>query len=56
MFLLDPEAEWPASQIDALAAGGGDAITRLRDEVSRSYLVSHFRSPDDLAGLVSAAV
>jgi hypothetical protein len=33
--LLDPEAEWPASQIDALAAGGGDAITHLRDAVSR---------------------
>jgi hypothetical protein len=56
MFLLDPEAEWPASQIDALAPGGGDAITQLREEISRSHLVSHFHSPDDLAGLVSAAV
>jgi hypothetical protein len=56
MFLLDPEAEWPASQIDALGPGGGDAITRLREEVSGTHLVSHFRSPDDLAGLVSAAV
>jgi Domain of unknown function (DUF4062) len=56
MFVLDPEAEWPTSHIDALAPGGGDAIERLRDEVGRSHLVSHFRSPDDLAGLVSAAV
>ncbi|HEY6888106.1 MAG TPA: DUF4062 domain-containing protein [Solirubrobacter sp.] len=56
MFLLDPEAEWPASQIDALTAVGGDAIASLRDEASRKHLVSYFRGPDDLAGLVSTAV
>jgi hypothetical protein len=58
IFLLDHDAEWPASQIDAVSGEGeqGKAIARLRQEVAQQYLVSHFRTPDDLASLVSAAV
>ena len=58
MFLLDPEAEWPSSQFDAITGegDGGTAITRLRRDVAEEYLVSMFRSPEDLAALVSAAV
>jgi hypothetical protein len=58
MFLLDPDAEWPANQFDALApdGDGGKAIAQLRREIERARLVSYFRTPDALAGLVSAAV
>jgi hypothetical protein len=58
MFLLDPDADWPASQFDALAPNGdgGTAIAQLRREIERDRLVSYFRTPDELAGLVSAAV
>ena len=58
MFLLDPEAEWPSSQFDAVTGKPehAEAITRLRQEIGQQYLVSYFRSPEDLASLVSAAV
>jgi Domain of unknown function (DUF4062) len=58
MFLLDPEAEWPSSQFDAITGegDGGRAITKLRQDVAEDYLVGMFRSPEDLAALVSAAV
>jgi hypothetical protein len=55
MFLLDPDAEWPVSQIDPRPADG-NPISRLRDECSQKYLVSHFRTPEELASLVSAAI
>src|SRR5215472_9188352 len=58
IFLLDPEADWPSSQFDAVSGHGeqGQAISRLRQEIGRQYVVSHFRSPEELASLVSAAV
>jgi hypothetical protein len=58
MYLLDPEAEWPSSQFDALSPDGegGKAIASLRQEVGQHYLVSYFRTPEELASLVSAAV
>jgi hypothetical protein len=58
MFLLDPDAEWPSSQFDAVSGDGeqGKAVSRLRQEVAQQYLVNFFRTPEELAGLVSAAV
>jgi hypothetical protein len=52
------EAEWPPHQFDAVSGDGeqGKAIFRLREEVSGQYVVSHFRTPEELASLVSAAV
>jgi Domain of unknown function (DUF4062) len=57
MFLLDSEAEWPSSQFDALSGiGDGKAISRLRQEVGQQHLISYFRTPEELASLVSSAV
>jgi hypothetical protein len=58
IFLLDPEAEWPSNQFDAVSGDGeqGKAISKLRQEVGRQFVVSHFRTPEELASLVSAAV
>jgi len=58
MFLLDPEAVWPSTQIDAVSGDGeqGKAVSRLRQEVGQQYLVNFFRTPEELASLVSAAV
>jgi hypothetical protein len=58
MFLLDPAAEWPSTQIDAVTGEGeqGKAVSRLRQEVGQQYLVNFFRTPEELASLVSAAV
>jgi hypothetical protein len=58
MFLLDPEAEWPSIQFDVVSGNGeqGKEVSRLRQEVGQQYLVSFFRTPEELASLVSAAV
>jgi hypothetical protein len=58
MFLLDPEAEWPSTQFDAVSGEGdhGAAIARFRQEIGERYMVSYFRSPEELASFVSAAV
>jgi hypothetical protein len=58
IFLLDPEADWPSTQFDAVTGegDGGARIMQLREEVGEKYLVSHFRTPESLAGLVSAAI
>jgi hypothetical protein len=58
MFLLDPEAEWPSTQIDAVSGDGerGTEVSRLRQEIGQQYLVGFFRTPEELASLVSAAV
>jgi hypothetical protein len=58
VFLLDPEAEWPSSQFDAVSGDGegGQSISRFRQELGQGYLVSNFRSPEELASLASAAV
>lgn len=58
MFLLDPACEWPSTEIDAVLGLGnaGKDVARLRREVGQKFLVNFFRSPEDLAGLVSAAI
>jgi hypothetical protein len=58
VFLLDAEAEWPSSQFDAVTGEGdqGKAVAALRQELGQQYLVSYFKSPEDLASLASAAV
>ncbi len=58
MFVLDPEAEWPSSAFDAITGDGrqGMAISELRREVGQQHMVGYFRSADELASLVSAAV
>ncbi len=58
MFLADPGVDWPDLYKDA-ETGDGDAGQRIeafRAELETDKLVSHFRSPDHLAGLVSVAV
>lgn len=57
-FLLDPEAPWPPSKIDAMRGepGSGENILRLRAELGSEYLAGIFRTPDDLASQVAAAV
>lgn len=56
-FLLDPEAPWPPNRVDAMAAasGGGD-LSQLRTQLGSEYLAGIFRTPDDLASQVAAAV
>jgi|SRR5271165_1767068 len=58
MFLVDPACEWPSTEIDAVQGLGdaGKAVALLRQDVAQNFLVSFFRSPEELAGLVSAAI
>jgi hypothetical protein len=57
-FLLDPEAPWPPNRVDAMggAPGAGDEVAKLRTQLGSSYLSGIFRTPDDLASQVAAAV
>lgn len=57
-FLLDPEAPWPPNRIDAMGGGPGAGadVSRLRSQLGTSYLAGIFRTPDDLASQVAAAV
>ena len=56
-FLLDPEAPWPPNRVDAMGgAPGGEEVSRLRSLIGTNYLVGVFRTPDDLASQVAAAV
>lgn len=57
-FLLDPEAPWPPNRVDAMggAPGAGDDVSRLRTQLGSNYLAGVFRTPDDLASQVAAAV
>lgn len=57
-FLLDPEAPWPPSRVDAMggAPGAGEDVARLRSQLGTNYLAGIFRTPDDLASQVAAAV
>jgi len=57
-FLLDPEAPWPLNRVDAMggAPGGGEDVSRLRSQLGTDYLAGIFRTPDDLASQVAAAV
>jgi hypothetical protein len=58
MFLLDPDADWPSSQFDALTGedGRGAMIDAFRKEIVENHLASYFSTPESLASLVSAAV
>jgi hypothetical protein len=58
MFLLDPEAEWPSHQFDAMSGDGdrGGAIAAWRQQIGQQCLVNFFRTPDELASLVGTAV
>jgi hypothetical protein len=57
-FLLDPEAPWPPNRVDAMsgASGAGEDVVRLRAQLGAEYLAGIFRTPDDLASQVAAAV
>ncbi len=57
-FLLDPEAPWPPNRVDAMggAPGAGEDVSRLRSQLGTNYLAGVFRTPDDLASQVAAAV
>ena len=62
-FLLDPDTPWPTSRVDAMSAESlpgesrpGSNIARLRSMLGTNYLAGMFRTPDDLASQVAAAV
>src|SRR5262245_20370186 len=57
-FLLDPEAPWPPNRVDAMggAPGSGAGVSRLRAQLGTDYLAGIFRTPDDLASQIAAAV
>jgi hypothetical protein len=57
-FLLDPDSPWPPSRIDAMGADtqAGSRIAAFRSLLGTSYLAGMFRTPDDLASQVAAAV
>jgi len=56
-FLLDPDAPWPPNRVDAMSsAGTGEDVARLRSQLGTEYLAGIFRTPDDLASQVAAAV
>ena len=58
MFLADKSAPWPDAFKDEITGegDGGKHVAALRAEVEREKLVSHFTTPEQLAGLVSVAV
>ncbi len=57
-FVLDGDAEWPAHHFDAVSGENenGARITKFRQELSQQFLINYFRSAEELASLVSAAV
>lgn len=62
-FLLDPDTPWPTSRVDAMSAEPqrdeprpGYHIAQFRAELGTNYLAGMFRTPDDLASQVAAAV
>jgi hypothetical protein len=58
LFLVDNDAAWPDASKDAVTgeADGGGRIVALRAEMQKDLLISFFKTPDQLAGLVSVAV
>lgn len=52
LFLLHEDAPWPRSAIDR----DEEPIERLREELSRDFLVSFFHTPDELSALVMASL
>jgi hypothetical protein len=57
VFLLDPEASWPATSMDAITKDNerGARIEALREELDREHLVSFFATAEELAQKVSVA-
>lgn len=62
-FLIDPDTPWPTSRVDAMSAEpqrgeprAGANIARFRSLLGTKYLAGMFRTPDDLASQVAAAV
>jgi hypothetical protein len=62
-FLLDPDTAWPTSRVDAMStephrgeAKPGFNIARFRSMLGTNYLAGMFRTPDDVASQVAAAV
>ena len=62
-FLLDPDTPWPTSRVDAMStepqrgeARPGVNIARFRSLLGTNYLAGMFRTPDDVASQVAAAV
>jgi len=62
-FLLDPDTPWPTSRVDAMSAEpqrgeshAGANIARFRSMLGTKYLAGMFRTADDLASQVAAAV
>ncbi len=57
-FVLDADAEWPSQSFDAVTGENesGARVKLFRQELSQRYLINHFRSAEELASLVSAAV
>lgn len=58
MFLADKDAPWSDELRDSKKGEGnhGQRIAAFRAELEQTKLVSYFRTPDHLAGLVSVAV
>jgi len=58
IFLLDRTAPWTPElmDFDTGAGEGGKRIKALRAELEAAHVVSYFKTPDQLAGLVTAAV
>jgi hypothetical protein len=62
-FLLDPDTPWPTSRVDAMSAEPqrgeprpGFNIARFRSLLGTNYLAGMFRTPEDVASQVAAAV
>jgi tetratricopeptide (TPR) repeat protein len=58
VFLLDPEASWPATSMDAITKDNerGARIEALREELGRERVVSFFATAEELAQKVTVAV
>lgn len=58
IFLLDPEAPWSPKFMDSSTGEGdqGKKIKIFRQELGQKKIVSFFKTPDELAGLVRASV
>lgn len=55
IFLLDPDVLWHRNFMDS-TSGDETKISNLREELSTDRLVSFFKSPEDLARLLAAAI
>jgi hypothetical protein len=55
-FMLDPQAPWPPSAMDAFGATGPKAINAFRRRVGEERLAGVFTTPDNLASQVAAAI